>query len=627
MRRFNRGGGPQTLFDLRPGMDIAEMGGAFSGETGASYRDRDGVMQFTAVADELRDAHFINGVRYILVEGIARENRALHSQDFSNGVYTVSGTPTVITGVATAPDGTLTANSIQDNDTGAVEVVRQSFVVANDGAAYVSSIFVQKITTTPTFYPALNTRLLNGTPVDQYVIVNPQAGTVVSTAATGRYGIEDWNDEWWRVWVSATNNTSGNTNLLISIYAAFNADFTTSSSATAVGTTVFWGLHVQPGIVPTSYIPTTTAIVSHDADILDFDYDEVPQEQTIFVRGVDLGIAAESQGLWLIGSGSVSANTSLLMFGNSGEYRGIHRQAVDRTALVTGMPTFGASVEYRMLAAANGSVTLAQSINGAAEVVGSASAALTFSAGYDAQKIYLGRQAPSSLGGCFAFAAFRIAAGTQSMATMRYGFADAITLSSAEMVHLLQLEFESGTVRLSTGAQDLLWDGETWEAVGGALAVGGVEETADARGQGVDVDISGVDQTVLAALLNSQYRGRDARVYRAYLNPETGLLADDPFLLFKGLQLHPYTVEEETGRGGGTVRIRTRFAGYLSVDRVRGIQTNTSSHQHHFPGDVFFQHTSSLTNHTLAWGTASPVRVNRGSGVPPGPVRDSEPIR
>ncbi len=184
------------------------------------------------------------------------------------------------------------------------------------------------------------------------------------------------------------------------------------------------------------------------------------------------------------------------------------------------------------------------------------------------------------------------------------GYADAIDLASSEFVHLLEFEFSGGSVYLSTGTSDLEWNSVTWAAIGGLLELGGVEETADAKGQGIDVRLSGVDQTVLAALLNNSYRGRDVRIYRAHLDRTTGEIIEDPYLLVQGLQLSPYTVDEETDRDGGTVRITTRISGYFGMERVRGIQTNAMSHQHHFAGDTFFQHTASLTNVKLRWGTA-----------------------
>lgn len=189
----------------------------------------------------------------------------------------------------------------------------------------------------------------------------------------------------------------------------------------------------------------------------------------------------------------------------------------------------------------------------------------------------------------------------------------AVIAERAEFCHLLELQFSSGTVRLSTGSQDLSWDSQTWQAVGGLLEFGGVEETGDVRGQGVDVRLSGVDQTVLSTLLTNQFRGRPIKIWRAYLNTTTGEVLGTPLLLFQGLQLSPYTVEEQRGREGGSVKISTRVVGLLGINRVRGIQANLVGHQHYFNGDTFFRHTSSLANVKVYWGT-NVATVGGGGG-------------
>lgn len=161
-----------------------------------------------------------------------------------------------------------------------------------------------------------------------------------------------------------------------------------------------------------------------------------------------------------------------------------------------------------------------------------------------------------------------------------------------------------------------------WEAVGGLLEMGGVEETSDARAQGIDVKLSGVDQAILAVLLGSQYRGRPVKIWRVHLDRATGLVVPSPILLFQGLQLSPYTVDEERTRAGGTVRISTRLSGYFGVERVRGIVTSLVSHQHYFIGDLFFQHTTSLANKKIYWGTPVPLLPGNPygpGGYPTGP--------
>lgn len=208
--------------------------------------------------------------------------------------------------------------------------------------------------------------------------------------------------------------------------------------------------------------------------------------------------------------------------------------------------------------------------------------------------------------------------------TLGAGVATAITEEVGEFVHLIQLEFASGTVYLSTGTVDLDWNGETWQAVGGALVIGAVEETGDWKAQGVELRLSGVDQTILSALLTSEFRGREARIYRAHLDSATGDVITDPVLLFQGVQLDPYSAEEERGRTGNTVSIKTRLSGQISVSRSVGVWSNTTVHGHYFPGDTFFQHASSLGNKKIYWGSPFPSSVRGGGGGSGGRLTDDE---
>lgn len=161
----------------------------------------------------------------------------------------------------------------------------------------------------------------------------------------------------------------------------------------------------------------------------------------------------------------------------------------------------------------------------------------------------------------------------------------------------------------------------TWEAIGGLLEFGGVEETSDPKGQGVDVKLSGVDQTIISTLLNNNYRGQPVKIWRAWLDSVSGLVLRDLLLLFGGLQLSSYNVEESQERDGGTVTISTRLMSYLAASRARGILASLVSHQHLFPGDTFFRHVPGLANSKVYWGTKAPTQIT-GGGDPGGDTRD-----
>ncbi len=153
----------------------------------------------------------------------------------------------------------------------------------------------------------------------------------------------------------------------------------------------------------------------------------------------------------------------------------------------------------------------------------------------------------------------------------------------------------------------------TFEAIGGNLQIGSTEESADSGNQGVEVQLSGVDQTIIGALLNNSFRGRTVKIWRAILDPITGMAVPELTLqLIEGLQLDPYEVSEDRARGGGTVVVKTRVRGRMGVDRLRGIWANVTSHQHIFPGDTFFQNAAALSNTPIYWGVAKPINIGPG---------------
>lgn len=185
--------------------------------------------------------------------------------------------------------------------------------------------------------------------------------------------------------------------------------------------------------------------------------------------------------------------------------------------------------------------------------------------------------------------------------------------SGEERVFLVEFDFSSGPLRLSTGSRDLLWNGFTWQAVGGGLEIGGVEESGDLKGQGVDIVLAGVDLSLISTLLSQEYRGRTLDVWQAILDQTLGTVVET-IKLFDGLQLDSFQVEERIEHGRPlSATIRTRGQHRLSKAEFRGIRSNVHSHQQYFPGDTFFSHAPSLTDVITFWGP-QPIRLGSGGG-------------
>lgn len=188
--------------------------------------------------------------------------------------------------------------------------------------------------------------------------------------------------------------------------------------------------------------------------------------------------------------------------------------------------------------------------------------------------------------------------------TLSVGMQTAVAAENGEFIHFIELAFSSATKRLSTGVVDMAWNSETWEAVGGALAVDTITETPDLSAGAIDLTLSGVDQAILAVLLSELYVGRTVKVWLAHLNPAAGTIIADPVLMFSGYMNGGWTIEENRPTDGsfGTVTVKGRCVGRLAgLDLRKGIQTNLTSHQAIHPGDLFFTHTQSLASQPIIW--------------------------
>jgi len=97
-------------------------------------------------------------------------------------------------------------------------------------------------------------------------------------------------------------------------------------------------------------------------------------------------------------------------------------------------------------------------------------------------------------------------------------------------VGLIRFGFGGGDVRVTTAAQDISWDGYTWEGIGGVLSITPPVESTDIREAGLDVSLSGVDQSVLAVILQQQYIGRPVDIYLAQVAEAANRLLNSSLL-------------------------------------------------------------------------------------------------
>ena len=189
----------------------------------------------------------------------------------------------------------------------------------------------------------------------------------------------------------------------------------------------------------------------------------------------------------------------------------------------------------------------------------------------------------------------------------------AISSQTGIITHLIKLEFASGIVYLTTSPMDILWNGNNFIALGGALSFDGVTENGNVIAPSVGLRLDGVDRTILALILADEYLGRSVTIWRVYMSG--GTIIDSPLQYGPMLMTESFRYEETRVGDKPTATIRTSLSSRTIVGKVsRGILPTLNSHQRFFPTDTFFQFTASLVGKRIQWGGNVLTLPRGGSG-------------
>jgi len=177
----------------------------------------------------------------------------------------------------------------------------------------------------------------------------------------------------------------------------------------------------------------------------------------------------------------------------------------------------------------------------------------------------------------------------------------------AEVIHLLSLGFSGGTIRFTSGSNNVDWGGNTYSAAGSAMSFEGVNETPDPSGQRLRITLDGVQLSAITPLLAQNYIGRLGTLRRAYINT-AGTIIADPIVLFTGYLNAPWEVSEDWD--GRWAKVTTELVSPLAVfNQVRGLTADLTSHQRFFTGDTFFKHIVDKPQGDFGWGIFQPTGV------------------
>jgi hypothetical protein len=189
-----------------------------------------------------------------------RTNLATFSEQFDNAAWVKSNT-SVTANSTTSPSGLVNADTLTADGTSNQHVIQQplSFTL---NVAYSISFYVKKSTNN---FVQICTYNVSGGQFANFDINSGVVGTLGVTFGTApTSSITSVGDGWYRCTMTFTASATASSGVVIALVSSSSA---ARLEVNTLNTSVFlWGAQIELGAYPTTYIPTTSASVTRNAD-------------------------------------------------------------------------------------------------------------------------------------------------------------------------------------------------------------------------------------------------------------------------------------------------------------------------------------------------------------------------
>ncbi len=175
-----------------------------------------------------------------------------------------------------------------------------------------------------------------------------------------------------------------------------------------------------------------------------------------------------------------------------------------------------------------------------------------------------------------------------------------IAAPACRPIHLLKVVLSTDTLYFTDAYRTIVWDGQTWLALGHFLSFGDIEESGGVEVSSCTIGLSGVDQTYLSIFLSQDFIDREVSIWKGFLDASMSVITS-PVLIFNGRINKPGLTEDPTA---GTCTLAVEASSHwVDFQRIPGRHTNDTEQQIWYPGDRGFEFASDKAAQ-LKWGAA-----------------------
>jgi len=172
-------------------------------------------------------------------------------------------------------------------------------------------------------------------------------------------------------------------------------------------------------------------------------------------------------------------------------------------------------------------------------------------------------------------------------------FATGLEASTVQPLTLVELLFDTGSVRLWSGLDNLTYGGNTYTGVGMLLGISSIEETADIAARGITISLSGISAQAISLALTEKYQNRTCNLYFAL----SGIVAD-AIKIFSGL-IDQMSINDTGEQMTISLTVESRL---IDLERARTSRYTSEDQKRLYPNDKGFDFVNDLQTKQILWG-------------------------
>ena len=154
----------------------------------------------------------------------------------------------------------------------------------------------------------------------------------------------------------------------------------------------------------------------------------------------------------------------------------------------------------------------------------------------------------------------------------------ALAQPEVEPFYAVEIDLDSGPLRLWTGYGDRTIEGNTYTGGGTLMTIEGLEEVADLSAKNITLTLSGMPAEVISLALQEPYQRRKVRVL-------WGVRGVSDFVeVFSG-SLNQMVIEDSAESGTISVTVDSKL---VELERASNRRYTSVSHKTRYPNDTFF---------------------------------------